>query len=126
MAATTPNGSAISTIFRSSMRLTTPTVFIGAMNSYTRRDENRFFWTLSATTPYPVSSTASLASASACGVTASAIAVTMRSICSCVSSARIGWACFAARASVARLGDGCQILVGLRCGFLSGHESVAG
>ena len=50
-AATTPNGSAISTIFRSSMRLTTPTVFIGRMNSNTRCDANRFFWTLSATTP---------------------------------------------------------------------------
>jgi hypothetical protein len=33
IAATTPNGSAISTTFRSSIRLTTPTVFIGAMNS---------------------------------------------------------------------------------------------
>jgi hypothetical protein len=29
------------------MRLTTPTVFIGRMKSYTRRDANRFFWTLS-------------------------------------------------------------------------------
>ncbi len=31
MAATTPNGSAISMTFRSSMRRTTPTVFIGRM-----------------------------------------------------------------------------------------------
>ena len=50
-AATTPNGSAISTIFLSSIRLTTPTVRIGRMNSYTWREPNRFFWTLSATTP---------------------------------------------------------------------------
>ena len=33
MAATTPNGSAISTIFFSSIRLTTPTVRIGRMKS---------------------------------------------------------------------------------------------
>jgi hypothetical protein len=32
-AATTPNGSAISTIFLSSMRFTTPTVRMGLMNS---------------------------------------------------------------------------------------------
>ena len=32
-AATTPNGSAISMTFRSSIRLMTPTVFIGLMNS---------------------------------------------------------------------------------------------
>ena len=33
LAATTPNGSAISMTFLSSMRLITPTVFIGLMNS---------------------------------------------------------------------------------------------
>ena len=43
IAATTPNGSAISMIFFSSMRLITPTVFIGLMNSWTRCDANRFF-----------------------------------------------------------------------------------
>src|SRR5690349_12831036 len=42
-AATTPKGSAISMIFRSSMRFTTPTVFMGRMNAYTCFDENRFF-----------------------------------------------------------------------------------
>jgi hypothetical protein len=42
-AATTPKGSAISTIFRSSMRLTTPTVFIGRMNSKTCLEANKFF-----------------------------------------------------------------------------------
>src|SRR5688572_5959800 len=99
MAATTPNGSAISTTLRSSSRPITPTVFIGLMKSYTCCDPNRFFWTLSATTPYPVSSTARRANGSAWGVTASAIAVTMRSICSCVSSASCGCAWRAARAS---------------------------
>src|SRR6185436_15577809 len=79
-AATTPNGSAISMTFLSSIRLTTPTVRIGRMKSYTWHELNRFFSILSATTPYPVSSTASRASVSACGVTAFAIAVTMASI----------------------------------------------
>ena len=50
-AATTPNGSAISMIFLSSIRLTTPTVRIGRMNSNTRCEAKRFFWTLSASTP---------------------------------------------------------------------------
>ena len=43
IAATTPNGSAISTMRLSSMRFTTPTVFIGRMKSYTWREANRFF-----------------------------------------------------------------------------------
>ena len=50
-AATTPKGSAISITFLSSIRFTTPTVRIGRMNSKTRCDANRFFWTLSASTP---------------------------------------------------------------------------
>src|SRR5688572_6026409 len=99
-AQTTPNGSAISMTFLSSMRLTTPTVFIGLMKSYTCLDENRFFWTLSATTPNPVSSTASRASASACGVTAAAIASTIPSICACEYSPSIACAALARRARV--------------------------
>jgi hypothetical protein len=51
MAATTPNGSAISTTRRSSCRATTPTVFIGRMNACTSRAANRFFSSLSAATP---------------------------------------------------------------------------
>ncbi|MEZ5420148.1 MAG: hypothetical protein R2708_22780 [Vicinamibacterales bacterium] len=51
IAATTPNGSAISTIFRSSCRATTPTVVIGRMKACTSRAANRFLATLSATTP---------------------------------------------------------------------------
>ncbi len=59
----------------SSSRATTPTVFIGLMKACTRSLENRFFWTLSATTPKPVSSTASRARASACGRTAAAMPI---------------------------------------------------
>ena len=61
------------------------------MNSYTCSDANRFFWILSATTPKPVSSTARRASASACGVTAAAIASTMASIRAWESSASSAW-----------------------------------
>ena len=51
IAATTPNGSAISRIFRSSSRRMTPTVLSGRMNRCTSRAANRFFRTLSRTTP---------------------------------------------------------------------------
>ena len=51
IAATTPKGSAISTTRRSSSRRSTPTVFIGRMNSYTVRAAKRFLRTLSARTP---------------------------------------------------------------------------
>ena len=51
IAATTPNGSAISIRRRSGWRAITPTVAIGRMNACTSRAANRFFSTLSATTP---------------------------------------------------------------------------
>ena len=50
-AATTPNGSAISSTLRSSCRRITPTVFSGRMKRWTSRAAKRFFRTLSATTP---------------------------------------------------------------------------
>ena len=51
IAATGPNGSAISTTRRSSWRAITPAVAIGRMKAWTLRAANRFFWTLSAATP---------------------------------------------------------------------------
>ena len=74
------------------------------MKACTRSLENRFFWTLSATTPKPVSSTASRASASACGRTAAAIRSTMASICVCESSASTACAALARARERARLG----------------------
>ena len=50
----------------------------------------------------------------------------MRSICSWRELGEERLRLFRGTRQRARLGDGCQILVGLRCGFLNGHESVAG
>ena len=78
----------------------TPTVAIGLMNACTSRAANRFFCTLSATTPNPVSSTASRASASAWAAPAPAMASTIASIWACEHSARTSWARLARAASV--------------------------
>ncbi len=85
-AASTPTGSAISTMSSMSSRAMTPTVFIRPMLWVTCSQANMFFAALSSNTPRPVSSTASRASAVCWSSAATDAFFTMWSTCSWSSS----------------------------------------
>ena len=81
-AATTPTGTAISVMPRSGCSPSTPMVLSGAIFWCSRSEFSRFFAILSRTLPYPVSSTAILASGSAWARAVAAMRATMASTCS--------------------------------------------
>ena len=81
-AATTPIGSPIAATFAASSRHSTPRVRTFRSHSATERELKRFLIRLSATFPYPVSSTASRARRSASGSMARAMLSTMASMVS--------------------------------------------
>ena len=98
--AITPIGAPTAAMRFGSSTHSTPSVLISSIACATNRALYRFLNTLSATTPYPVSSTASRASSSAAAAPAAAIARTIRSANSAVTPENASNAARAARAFV--------------------------
>src|SRR5579862_6716659 len=82
MAATTPTGTPISTIFSSGISRRMPMVFMPRMRRGSQSQHRIFLMYLSLALPYPVSSTASSASLRALARAAAAIRSTTASTCS--------------------------------------------